>query len=389
MEEKNCPVYKKCSGCQLRNMSYEETLRFKEIKVVRLMGKLCRVNPVIGMDDPYHYRSKVQAGFRYRGGHIESGVFQSSTGGIVPVNDCLSDDVTANKIIVSVRKLAEQLKIPVYNERSGRGFLRHVLIRRGFATGEVMVVIVAANHNFPSKSVFVKELTKLYPEIVSVVLNINTDPYKMLLSRDETVLFGRGYIEEIICGERFRISPKSFCQVNPVQTEVLYNKAIELAGLKGDETVLDAYCGIGTISIIAARHAKQVYGVEINRSAVNDAIVNAEVNKAENVKFVCADAGKYLAEMKERHVHCDAAFLDPARAGCDRRVLSALANLAPDKIVYISCNPETQARDVFFLIQNGYMLRAIQPVDMFPFTQHVETVCLLSKLKSDRHAEVR
>lgn len=377
MEEKICPVYKKCSGCQLRNMTYEETLRFKEIKVVRLMGKLCRVQPVIGMENPYNYRSKVQAGFKYRGGHIVSGVFQSATGGVVPVNDCLSDDIIANKIIVSVRKLAEQLKIPVYNDRTGRGFLRHVLIRRGFATGEVMVVIVAADHNFPSKKVFVKELTRLYPQIVSVVLNINIDPHKMLLSRDETVLFGRGYIEEIICGERFRISPKSFCQVNPVQTEVLYNKAIELAGLKGNETVLDAYCGIGTISIIAARHAGQVYGVEINRSAVNDAVVNAELNNVGNVKFVCADAGKYLAEMKERKVHCDAAFLDPARAGCDRRVLSALAELAPDKIVYISCNPETQARDVFFLIQNGYKLRVVQPLDMFPFTQHVENIALL------------
>ena len=379
MEELNCPVYKKCSGCQLRNMTYEEQLKFKEIKVVRLMGKLCRVSSIIGMEKPEHYRSKVQSAFRLKGRNVVSGVFQSATGNVIPVDSCLLDDETADKIICEIRRLVISMKIPVYNERTGKGFLKHVMIRRGFATGEVMAVIVAADDRFPSKTHFIEALTEKFPEIVSVVLNINPDPHKMMLGKEEKILFGKGYIEEKICGERFRISPRSFCQVNPVQTEVLYRKAIELAELTGKETVLDAYCGIGTISLIAARHAKHVYGVEINRSAVNDAYINADINHVQNVDFVCADAGKFLSEMKARKVSCDAAFLDPARAGCDRRFLASLVSLAPDKIIYISCNPETQARDVFFLIQNGYKLKKIQPVDMFPHTNHVETVVLMSR----------
>lgn len=379
MEELKCPVYKKCSGCQLRNMSYEESLRFKEIQVVRLMGKLCRVSPIIGMENPYHYRSKVQSAFKLRGNAVVSGVYQSATGNIVPVDDCLLDDIIADKIICSIRKLAVSMKIPVYNERTGRGFLKHVMIRRGFATNEIMVVIVAADGDFPSKTNFIRELTKLYPDIKSIVLNVNTNPDKMLLSRNEKVIYGENCIEDIICGERFKISAGSFCQVNPVQTEKLYSRAIELADLDKKSIVLDAYCGIGTIGIIASRHAGHVYGVEINRAAVEDAKKNAALNNIDNVDFVCADAGKFLVEMKNRNVSCDAAFLDPARAGCDRRFLSSLIYLAPKKIVYISCNPETQARDVFFLIQNGYKLKKLCPVDMFPFTRHVENIALLVK----------
>lgn len=380
MEEKNCPVYKKCSGCALRNMSYEDTLHFKKNYVVRLLGKLGRVENVIGMKEPYHYRNKVSMGFRIRRGEIVSGVYQSATGNVIAVDNCLLDAEIADKIVKSIRSLVVSMKIPVYNERTGKGFLKHILVRTGFKTGEVMVAVVAADHNFPSKKTFVKELTKMYPQIVSIVLNINSNPEKMLLSRDETVLFGKNYIEDILCGKRFKISSKSFFQVNPVQTEILYKTAVKYAGLKDTDIVLDAYSGIGTISIIAADHAKHVYGVEINRAAIDDAAENARVNGTENVDFICADAGKFLAEMKERRVHCKAAFLDPARAGCDKRFLSALVSLSPDRIVYISCNPETQARDVFFLMQNGgYSIKKIQPVDMFPFTSHVETVVLMSR----------
>ncbi|MBS7360705.1 MAG: 23S rRNA (uracil(1939)-C(5))-methyltransferase RlmD [Oscillospiraceae bacterium] len=376
-----CPVSRKCGGCQLMNMSYEEQLKFKQAKVVKLLGSFHNVNKIIGMETPFHYRNKVQAAFgKTRGGEIISGVYQSSTHNIVKTDNCLIEDEKADEIILTVRKLLKSFKLTVYDERSSKGFLRHVLVKRGFATNEIMVCLVTGTGVFPCKNDFVKELLKIHPEITTIVQNINNKFTSMVLGDKETVLYGKGYIEDVLCGCRFRISPKSFYQINPVQTEVLYCKAIEFASLTGKERVIDAYCGIGTIGIVAAENAGEVIGVELNRDAVKDARVNAKINNTENIKFFCEDAGKFMVNMKNAGEKCDVLFMDPPRAGSSREFLSCAVTLSPQKIVYISCNPETQQRDLQYLTQNGYKVKKIQPVDMFPFTSHVECVVLLTKV---------
>lgn len=375
-----CPVSRKCGGCQLMNMTYPEQLRFKQAKVFKLLGNFHRVNEIIGMESPFYYRNKVQAAFgRTRGGEIISGVYQASTHNIVKTDTCLIEDKIADEIIVTIRKLVKDFKLTVYDERKGNGFLRHVLVKRGFATGEIMVVLVTGTSVFPSKNHFIKELLKIHPKITTIVQNINNKYTSMVLGEKETVLFGKGYIEDVLCGLTFRISPKSFYQINPVQTEILYGKAIEFADLKGDEKVIDAYCGIGTIGMVASKKAREVIGCELNPDAVRDAKVNAKINDVKNIHFICADAGEFMLSMKERGEKCDVLFMDPPRAGSDKRFLSCAVSLSPKKIVYISCNPETQQRDLYYLIKNSYKVRKIQPVDMFPFTAHIESVVLLEK----------
>lgn len=375
-----CPVSRKCGGCQLMNMTYPEQLKFKQAKVVRLLGSFHRVNEIIGMKSPFHYRNKVQAAFgRTRGGEIISGVYQSSTHNIVKTDSCLIEDKKADEIILTIRKLIKDFKLTVYDERKGTGFLRHVLVKRGFATNEIMVVLVTGTSVFSSKNNFVKELLKIHPEITTIVQNINNKYTSMVLGEKETILYGKGYIEDILCGCTFRISPKSFYQINPVQTEILYGKAIEFANLQGKEKVIDAYCGIGTIGIVASKSAGEVIGCELNADAVRDAKINAKINNIDNIKFICADAGEFMVSMKEQNEKCDVLFMDPPRAGSDKRFLSCAVALFPEKIVYISCNPETQQRDLFYLIKNGYKVKKVQPVDMFPYTSHVETVVLLQK----------
>lgn len=375
-----CPVSRKCGGCQLMNLSYPEQLKFKQAKVVKLLGSFHRVNTILGMANPFHYRNKVQAAFgRTRGGEIISGVYQSSTHNIVKTEHCLIEDEKADEIIVTIRKMVKNFKLTVYDERNGSGFLRHVLVKTGFATGEIMVVLVTGTSVFPSKNNFVKELLKRHPEITTIVQNVNNKFTSMVLGEKENVLYGKGYIEDVLCGLTFRISPKSFYQINPVQTEVLYGKAIEFAKLSGKEKVIDAYCGIGTIGMVAAKNAGEVIGCELNPDAVRDAKINAKINGVKNIKFVCADAGEFMLEMKEQGEKCDVLFMDPPRAGSDKKFLSCAVSLLPDRIVYISCNPETQQRDLFYLIKNGYKVKKIQPVDMFPYTAHIESVVLLER----------
>ncbi len=375
-----CPVSRKCGGCQLMNLSYPEQLKFKQAKVVKLLGSFHRVNTILGMANPFHYRNKVQAAFgRTRGGEIISGVYQSSTHNIVKTEHCLIEDEKADEIIVTIRKMVKKFKLTVYDERNGSGFLRHVLVKTGFATGEIMVVLVTGTSVFPSKNNFVKELLKRHPEITTIVQNVNNKFTSMVLGEKENVLYGKGYIEDVLCGLTFRISPKSFYQINPVQTEVLYGKAIEFAKLSGKEKVIDAYCGIGTIGMVSAKNAGEVIGCELNPDAVRDAKINAKINGVKNIKFVCADAGEFMLEMKEQGEKCDVLFMDPPRAGSDKKFLSCAVPLLPDRIVYISCNPETQQRDLFYLIKNGYKVKKIQPVDMFPYTAHIESVVLLER----------
>lgn len=375
-----CPVSRKCGGCQLMNLSYPEQLKFKQAKVVKLLGSFHRVNEIIGMDNPFHYRNKVQAAFgRTRSGEIISGVYQSSTHNIVKTEKCLIEDKKADEIILTIRKLVKDFKLTVYDERKGNGFLRHVLVKRGFATNEIMVVLVTGTGVFPSKNNFIKALLDVHPEITTIVQNINNKFTSMVLGEKEIVLYGKGYIEDVLCGCTFRISPKSFYQINPIQTEILYGKAIDFAGISGKEKIIDAYCGIGTIGIVASKNAGEVIGCELNPDAIKDAKINAKINEIQNIKFVCADAGEFMLGMKEQGEKCDVLFMDPPRAGSDKKFLSCAVALSPEKIVYISCNPETQQRDLYYLIKNGYKVKKIQPVDMFPYTAHVETVVLLSK----------
>ncbi|MBQ3128584.1 MAG: 23S rRNA (uracil(1939)-C(5))-methyltransferase RlmD [Clostridia bacterium] len=385
-----CPVAKKCGGCQLQNLTYPEQLSYKQAKVIRLLGKFCRVEDIIGMENPYNYRNKVQAAFGMtRGGKIISGVYQSKSHRIVCVDECRLEDKKADEIIVTIRNMMKHYRMLPYNEDTGVGFLRHVLVKRGFTSGQIMVVLVTGTPMFPGKNAFVKELLKKHPEITTIIQNINREHTSLVLGETEKVLYGKGTIEDTLCGCVFRISAKSFYQINPVQTEKLYSTAIDFAGLTGNETVIDAYCGIGTIGIIAAQKAKDVIAVEVNKDAVFDAKNNARRNETQNIKFYCADAGKFMTNMAADGKTADVVFMDPPRAGSDEAFLSSVVTLGPKKIVYVSCNPETQERDLKYLIKNGYKVKKIQPVDMFPHTNHVETVVLLSQRKADTHIDIK
>ena len=295
-----CQYAKKCGGCDYQGLSYEKQLKEKQEYVRKNVGEFCKVLPIIGMEHPYHYRNKVHAVFDIaKGGSVISGVYKAGTHDVVNIDSCRIEDETADAIIHDIRGLLRSFKIKTYDEDTGYGLLRHVLVRRGFHSGEVMVVLVLGSPILPSKNNFVKALRKLHPEITTVVLNVNDKKTSMVLGEKETVIYGKGYIEDTLCGCTFRISPKSFYQVNPVQTEILYTKAIEYAGLTGKERIVDAYCGIGTIGLIAALKAKEVISVELNRDAVRDAVTNAKRNDIKNVQFYNADAGQFMVEMAE------------------------------------------------------------------------------------------
>lgn len=378
-----CNISKKCGGCQFQGIPYKEQLKKKQKKEQSLLGAYGKVCPIIGMENPYYYRNKVHAVFdRDRKGNIISGIYEEGTHRVVPVENCLIEDEKSQEIIRTIRGMLKSFKIRTYDEDTGYGLLRHVLIRRGFSTGEIMVVLVTDSPIFPSKNNFVKALRKAHPEITTVVLNVNDRQTSMVLGDREKPIFGPGFIKDRLCGCMFRISPKSFYQVNPVQTERLYKKAIRLADLKGKEKVLDAYCGIGTIGMIASKQVKEVIGVELNRDAVRDAIGNAKGNGVKNIRFYQADAGEFMVAMAEQGEKMDVVFMDPPRAGSDEAFLQSVVKLAPKKVVYISCNPETLARDLGYLTKKKYKVTKICPVDMFPFTDHCEVITCLQRVES-------
>ena len=427
-----CPYAKKCGGCDYQGMPYEKQLKEKQAYVQKQVGNFCKVLPILGMDEPYHYRNKVHAVFdieKKRGsrpgargngkaangkqgngkngrlaakpapGGIISGVYKAGTHEVINIDACQIEDELSSAIIRDIRGLLHSFKIKTYDEDTGYGLLLHVLVRRGFHSGEVMVVLVLGSPVLPSKNHFVKALRELHPEISTVIVNVNDKRTSMVLGDKESVIYGKGYIEDTLCGCTFRISPKSFYQVNPVQTEILYGKAIAYAALTGNETVVDAYCGTGTIGIIAAKSAKKVIGVELNRDAVRDAVKNAKCNNVKNIDFYNADAGQFMVEMAEYRADAktgekngadevDVVFMDPPRAGSDEAFLSSVVTLAPKRVVYVSCNPETLARDLLYLTKHGYRAQECQPVDMFPWTKHVETVVLLSQQKPDDTIEI-
>ena len=377
-----CPYSKKCGGCSFTGEAYERTLERKRKDVERLLKPFGCLSGIHGMDDPLYYRNKVHRVCSYerigkREQHV-SGIYAAGTHRIVPVKTCLIEDRRAQEVIKDILALAASFRIRSYNEDSGVGLLRHILVRTARATGEMLVVLVLTNSVLPGKKHFIGALVKAHPEITTSVINVKNRRTSMILGERESVAYGRGYIEDVLCGKRFRISASSFYQVNPVQTEYLYKTAIRYAELSGKETVIDAYCGIGTIGLAVSDKAARVIGVESNRQAVKDASANVKLNQAKNVEVICEDASEFLIKTAAGKGHADVIIMDPPRSGSDEGFLSAATAVRPEKVVYISCNPETLARDLKYLTRNGYHMEKAEAVDMFPWTSHVETVVLLT-----------
>ena len=380
-----CRAFGECGGCQMLHLPYQEQLTLKEKETAKLLKPYVRLEGIIGMEQPERYRNKVNAAFTHdRQGKPLSGVYKEGTHYIIPIEECVLENEKADAIIASIRSLLPSFKIKTFDEDTGYGLLRHVMVRVAHATGQIMVVLVLGSPILPSKNNFVKALLKLHPDITTIVINVNEKKTSMVLGDNGQVIYGKGYIEDVLCGIHFKISPKSFYQVNSVQTAKLYHKAMEYAGLTGRETVLDTYCGIGTIGLIAAGKARNVIGVELNGDAVKDAVANARRNKIKNVDFYQMDAGEFMVQMAEQGERVDTVFMDPPRTGSDEVFLDALVKLAPDKVVYISCSPETLARDLEYMTKRGYRAARGICVDMFPFCGHVESIVLLSKLKSNK-----
>lgn len=376
-----CPAAARCGACQMTKLPYQEQLRVKQKRMEALLSPFCPVEKIRGMEDPLHYRNKVHAVFAVdKRGMPVAGVYAAGTHRVVPVKHCLIEDERAGRIIQSMVELLPRFKIRVYNEYTHRGFLRHAVIRTGWKTGQIMVTLVGTSLVFPGGKAFVAALLQRHPEITTIVLNENSRQTSTVLGQRETVLFGDGYMEDELCGKRFRISSQSFYQVNAQQAEALYQTAVGLMGLTGRETLLDAYCGTGTIGLCAADQAARLIGVELNAQAVRDARENARRNGVGNASFYCDDAGRFMTRMAREGRVPDVVCMDPPRAGSDEAFLTALKALGPRRIVYVSCGPDTLARDVAFLCREGaYRAETAVPVDMFPCTEHVETVMLMSK----------
>ena len=376
-----CKVAAKCGGCQLTHMTYPEQLKLKQRQVEKLLAPFGPVAPIRGMEHPLHYRNKVHAVLAVdKRGTPVSGVYMEGTHRVVPVKNCLLEDPRAGRIIQTIVNLLPKFKLRIYNEYTHRGFLRHILVRTAQKTGQIMVVLVATGLELPGKREFIAALREAHPEITTLVLNENNRRTSMVLGKRETVLFGPGYLEDELCGKRFCISPQAFYQVNARQTEILYQTAIDLARLTGKETLLDAYCGTGTIGLCAADHISRLIGVELNADAVRNAKENAKLNGVENARFYCDDAGRFMVKMAEAGNAIDVVCMDPPRAGSDEAFMDSLLTLMPRRVVYVSCNPETLARDLAYLTREGkYRMEVAVPVDMFPFTTHCECVVALER----------
>lgn len=381
MKTETCAVSKKCGGCSYAGVPYQEQLAAKQKRMEELLSEFGRVEKIIGMQDPYHYRNKVHRVFGIdRQKKVVYGSYEADSHRIVEIEDCLIEDEACQKILKTIRGLLRSFKIKTYDEDSDYGLLRHVLLRRGFTSGEIMVVLVLRSQVLPGKNNFVKALREKHPEITTIVLNVNDRHTSMVLGKYEKPIYGPGYIRDTLMGLTFRISAQSFYQVNPVQTEVLYRTAIDFAALTGKERVIDAYCGIGTIGLSAAHAAGEVIGIELNPDAVRDAVTNAKLNGITNAHFAVGDAGDYLDAMAQAGEHADVIFMDPPRSGSTEKFIRSAVHMAPERIVYVSCGPDTLARDLKLFAQLKYQVRKIQPVDMFPMTEHVETVVLMSKI---------
>ena len=378
-----CDIYTRCGGCQLQHMSYKEQLNFKRQKVkdalLRLGGIDVEVEPVLGIKNPYRYRNKVQLPIGKENEKVSIGFYAPRSHNIIDLKTCLIQDEKADDIIKILREWIKEFNVPIYNEKEHKGNLRHIMVRTAFKTGEVMVVLVTKDKNLPHKEELITKLIENLQGVVSIIQNINSQKTNVVLGKESIVLWGKDKIIDYIGNFKFAITPLSFFQVNPIQTEVLYNKALEYAGLKGNEVVFDAYCGTGTISLFLSQKAKKVYGVEIVAEAIESAKLNAKENNVDNVDFIVGESEKVIPELIEKGIKADVVVVDPPRKGCEKSLLEAMANMSPEKIVYVSCDPATLARDLCALEKLGYKAIRVQPVDMFSNTYHVENVVLLEK----------
>ena len=377
-----CKYAKYCGGCSLQHLSYENQLKEKQKYMESLLSRFLRVNKIIGCKNNEHYRNKMQVSFgKDERGRAIYGNYIPSTHFIVPFDECLINDEEANSIIKTVRELIDKYHISVFDENVYKGCIRHILIRCT-STDEYMVIFVTGSPVLYKKELLIKDLIRKHPKIKTVIHNINSAHTSMILGDKSYVIYGKGYIRDVLCALKFNLSASSFYQINKYQTEVLYNTAIQLAEFKGSETVIDAYSGIGTISLCLASKVKEVIGVEINEQAVRDAIRNAKLNDVTNVKFIADDAGRFMEKLsRNRKAHVDALVMDPPRSGASDRFLKSVLKLSPEKIVYISCSPESLKSNLGFLVKNGYVIKVIQPVDMFPHTdiKHTENIVILKR----------
>ena len=378
---------KKCGGCPLLALPYREQLAKKQARLQELLGGFAPVKAVQGMAEPLHYRNKAIASFATQRGKLVCGLYAEGTHRVLPGADCLLQEEILNKTLAAVLDAARACRWTAYDEDRGTGLLRHTVLRSSCG-GKVLVTLVTPGPDLPGSKNFCTALRKKAPWVVSIVQNINPTRSSAVLGSREKTLYGPGFVLDTLCGTQFAISSRSFYQVNRTQTEVLYKKALELAKLTGRETVIDAYCGIGTIGLCAAPRAKQVIGVERNPAAVKDAAANARRNKIANARFVCADATEWMAAAAGEGLHPDVVFLDPPRAGSTPECITAVNKMKPRRVVYVSCDPETLARDVAAFTRLGWRAAKFCPVDLFPQTKHVETVVLLSHKKADSYIHI-
>ena len=385
--EAKCSIHKRCGGCKLQYSTYKEQLNFKFERVKDCITKIGKLDESIvqfplGMDEPWRYRNKVQLPIGMVNGELKIGFFAPRSHEIIDMETCLIQDEIADRVVGITRTWIKKNNIKPYNidgKYDETGILRHIMIRRGFTTNEVMVVLVTNGSKLPNKDEFISLITENIPGIKSIVQNINSKPTNVILGQECITLWGESTISDYIGEFKFNISPLSFFQVNPIQTEVLYNKALEYAGLTGDETVFDAYCGTGTITLFLSQKAKKVYGVEIIPQAIENANINAKENNVNNVEFFVGESEVVIPDLINKGIKADVVVVDPPRKGCDVKLLNAITNIDAKKIVYVSCDPSTLARDLAILEGNGYKTVRVQPVDMFPHTAHIETCVLLQR----------
>lgn len=378
-EQKYCPVMKKCSGCQLSNMDYQRQLKYKQNEIRVRFNRLCKTEKIFGAENPLNYRNKALFVFKRIKGQVQSGIYQSADRTVVVTKDCALHTKEQNETARILCRLFDKFKVEPYDFYKNKGLLKCAFIRQSFKTGELMVVLVCDfKRNFPKREEFAKELAKQIHEVTSIILTTHKGN-TLTAGENPQVIFGKSHITDSLCGLDFIIGYNSFFQINPKQTEVLYKTAVNMAELTKEDTVLDAYSGTGTIGMICSPHCKEVYSVELNENAVADAKVNRELNNINNINLVCADSQDYIKKLQNDDVSINVALLDPPRAGCSKSFLNILCDLSPQKIVYISCNIDTQLRDVRYFLKRGYEIKKVQGVDMFPYTKHIECVVLLCK----------
>lgn len=382
-QEPRCPIYKLCGSCHLQHMNLEGQQAFKTHYVKQCMERIGHlqidVEDTLMDQDPWYYRNKIQTPVGYQHGELVIGYYKQHSNDIIAMDHCFIQQKEANIVLQRIRSLLDQYQIEPYDKVQKKGSLKHILIKYGYHTQELMVAFITYTSTLKHQKEIVKALVKEFPMIKTILLNVNPRHDNVILGDEEKILYGPGYIEDLLLGNRYRISLASFYQVNPRQVEVLYQKAIELAHFQQDDIVIDAYCGVGTIGLSLAKYVKHVYGVEVVERAIEDAKINAKMNCIENVTFKAQDAGEFMMDYARSGKMVDVVMVDPPRKGCSQAFLEALKTLAPKKIVYISCDVATQARDLAYLTQEGYQVDECQPVDMFPQTYHVETVVLMSR----------